>query len=170
MIRRAQVGQLGGPVTMLYIGVGFIQSVSSSGGTFNVLVEFRKHYFQVSMIKVPRDHMHCFWVFVLQPAKSIVQVAKSYASVSIRRYVHSSHHDNGKLTRKVHGPASNRDKFQVCRAVPVDNSGICAPAVVHIDAEPPSSALTGCYVALLAVGGGRALDRALLITDEEEYF
>ena len=60
MIRRAQLGQLGGPVSMLDVGVAFIQGLSSSGGTFNVLVEFREHYFQVGMVKVPRNHVHCF--------------------------------------------------------------------------------------------------------------
>ncbi|MEQ2189910.1 hypothetical protein GOODEAATRI_030186, partial [Goodea atripinnis] len=60
----SQVGQLGGPVTMLNVRVGLVQSPGSPGGTFNVLVEFWEHYFQFSMVKIPCDHMHCFRVFI----------------------------------------------------------------------------------------------------------
>ncbi|MEQ2209808.1 hypothetical protein XENOCAPTIV_004337 [Xenoophorus captivus] len=86
---------------MLNVRVGLVQSPGSPGGTFNVLVEFREHYFQFSMVKIPCDHMHCFRVFILLPTERIVEVAKGRASVSIRWYVHSSYQDNGKLTGKL---------------------------------------------------------------------
>ncbi|MEQ2207830.1 hypothetical protein XENOCAPTIV_019353 [Xenoophorus captivus] len=114
----SQVGQLGGPVTMLSVRVGLVQSPGSPGGTFNVLVEFREHYFQFNMVKIPRDYMPCFPVFILLPTERVVEVAKGRASVGIRWYVHSSYRDNGKLTGKVNRPASDRDELQV--------SGACA--------------------------------------------
>lgn len=59
--------ELDGRVFMLDVGVSFIQRLSFPGGTVNVLVEFRerKHYFQISMVKIPRDQMHSLWVVVL---------------------------------------------------------------------------------------------------------
>lgn len=49
--------------------------------TFNVLVEFREQYFEITVI--PRDRMPCLWVVILLLGENIVQMAKSRASVSI---------------------------------------------------------------------------------------
>ncbi|MEQ2196872.1 hypothetical protein XENOCAPTIV_016267, partial [Xenoophorus captivus] len=148
----SQVGQLGGPVTMLYVRVGLVQSPGSPGGTFNVLVEFREHYFQFSMVKIPCDHMHCFQVFILLFAtERVVEVAKGRASVSIRWYVYSSYQDNGKLTGKVNRPASDFDELQVSGAVPIDGGHVCAPAVVHVHTQSSSPGLTGVVAPVMPV-------------------
>ncbi|MEQ2214427.1 hypothetical protein XENOCAPTIV_006426 [Xenoophorus captivus] len=80
---------MSGPVTMLNVRVGLVQSPGS------VLVELWEHHFQFSMVKIPCNYMHCFRVFILLPTERVVVVAKGRASVSIRWYVHSSYQDNG---------------------------------------------------------------------------
>lgn len=40
------MGELNGPVSMLDVGVGFNQRLSTPGGTSYVLVKFREHYIQ----------------------------------------------------------------------------------------------------------------------------
>ncbi|MEQ2213466.1 hypothetical protein XENOCAPTIV_015453 [Xenoophorus captivus] len=132
---------------MLNVRVGLVQSPGSPGGTFNVLVEFREHYFQFSMIKIPCDHMHCFRVFILLPTEYVVDVAKGRASVSIQWYVHSSYQDNGKLTGKLELHLVHL----VCEesSVGEENAGQrrLVWSLPQLD-EDPSPASTFCFLSL----------------------
>ncbi|MEQ2191415.1 hypothetical protein XENOCAPTIV_028175 [Xenoophorus captivus] len=124
---------------MLNVRIGLVQSPGSPGGTFNVQVEFREHYFQFSM------------VFILLPTEHVVEVAKGRASVSIWWYVHSSYQDNGKLTGKVNKPACDRDELQVSGAVPIDGGRVCASAVLHVNTQSSSPGLTGVAAPVVPV-------------------
>lgn len=61
------MGELTGHVSVLDVGEGFVLRLSSSSGTFVVLMEFRENYFQINLVKITCNHMHCLWVVVMLP-------------------------------------------------------------------------------------------------------
>ena len=97
-------------------------------------MEFGKHYFQMSMIKVACYEMHCLWMSVLLKANGVVQLTEGGVSICIRCYVNNRNHDNSKLPWKILGPAFDGQILQVRGAMAIDGSDFGAPIVVHINA------------------------------------
>lgn len=61
-----------GPKAHPDVRINLVQCICSPGGTLNVLVEFREHCLQISMVKVPCDYVNSLRIPALLVTNSVM--------------------------------------------------------------------------------------------------